>query len=68
MAENPYPNQAVAVGIGPTQSVVIQQVENGFLVTIGCKSFVFSNMEDVVTGVSMYFRDPEQARKKYCKN
>jgi len=54
----------------PTPSlsdVTIRQVENGFLVIVGCKSFVFATYLEASKAVGEYFKNPEAAQKKYCR-
>ena len=45
--------------------VTIRKVENGFIVNVGCKIFVATKWEDVVSGVGLFFKDAEAAYKKY---
>lgn len=49
------------------RKVMIIPVENGFIVEIGCKRFVFEDWELVAEGLGLYFKDPEAAAKKFCK-
>ena len=45
--------------------VVITKVENGFIVNIGCKTFVASSWAQVSDGLIDYWDDPATAEKKY---
>lgn len=49
------------------KSVGIKQVENGFIVSVGCKTFVSQDWNAVSEGLKLYFENPEEAKKKYCK-
>lgn len=45
----------------------IVRAENGFIVRIGCKVFVFSEWVLASEGLALYFKNPEEAYKKYCR-
>lgn len=45
----------------------IDQVENGFIVRVGCKTFVAEDFKRVAEGLELYFKNPTEAQKKYCK-
>ena len=47
--------------------VDIQRKENGFLVVVGCKSFVFSTMESLLSAIKLFYTDPKKAQEKYCR-
>lgn len=47
--------------------VRIEKVENGFIVRVGCKTFVAKTWKEASEGIGMYFRDPQAATKKYLK-
>ena len=49
------------------RKVKIDPVENGFIVEVGCKKFVAEKWKTVSEGLELYFRDPEEAQKKFCK-
>lgn len=59
------------VGYGPPagypDEVVIQRVANGFIVRIGCKTFVGNKWSEVASGLNFYWENPEAAQKEYCK-
>ena len=48
------------------QEVRIFKAENGFIVIFGCKQFVSQSFTEVASGLELYFKNPEEARKKYC--
>ena len=50
----------------PTK-ITITEVENGFLVRVGCKEFVFQSKKDLFDAIENYIDAPEDAEKKYCK-
>ena len=57
----------IAAAINGNFDVIIKKVENGFIVHVGCKTFVATNWPDVSDGIGLYFTSPDEARKKYCK-
>ena len=57
----------LAVPSTPHYDVVIKKVENGFLITVGCKHFVSDSWDKLSDGLRLYWDKPEEARKKYCK-
>lgn len=60
------PPQGLAIGFTPTV-VTIEKVENGFIVRVGCKTFVENDWSVISGGLELYFNDPELARRRYCK-
>lgn len=49
------------------RTVTIDKVENGFIVKIGCKTFVDNCWGSITQRLSEYWSDPVAAEKKYCK-
>ena len=47
--------------------IYIKQVENGYTVQAGCKTFVFPDLVEMQAAISLYFTDQQKAREKYCK-
>ena len=47
--------------------VSIEKVENGFIVRIGCKTFVSTTWAEINTALSLYWEKPEEAQNQYCK-
>jgi hypothetical protein len=45
--------------------IKIKKVNRGFIVTVGCQTFVFEQEKELFTAISEYFKDPEKAKKKY---
>ena len=54
--------------ISKWNSVKITKVENGFIVSVGCKTFVASTWAQVSDGLIDYWDDPAVAEKKYLMN
>lgn len=48
-------------------SANIRKVANGFIVEIGCQTFVSKDWTEVSLGLAEYWENPEKARRKYCK-
>jgi len=46
-------------------SISIQQVHNGFIVSVGCQTFVFEKFETASRYMTMYFQDPEGTENKH---
>ena len=59
------------IGLGPftvgVQIVTIQKVANGFIITVGCKTFVAETWAAVAGGLAEYWEDPMKAERKYSK-
>ena len=51
----------------PFKLVEIRKVANGFIVKVGCRTLVAYTWEEVNTGLLLYYTNPEEAEKKYCK-
>jgi hypothetical protein len=47
-------------------SVIINRVENGFIIHVGCKCFVGKEWGEVASGLAEYWADPVAAEKKHC--
>lgn len=47
------------------RNIQIQPVLNGFVVSVGCQTIVFSNKETMVSQLSDYLDDPEITEKKF---
>lgn len=45
--------------------VRIQKVENGFIVEVGCKTFVLTTTEELVNNLELFYTDFEAAKKKF---
>jgi len=45
--------------------VVITKVSNGFIVRIGCQTFVGKDWDDVSNGLDLYWIHPEKAEQLY---
>jgi len=61
------PHGTIIAGKPYPVTVTIEQVENGFIVRVGCKTFIGGDWGYVANGLGLYFIDPEKARKQYCK-
>jgi len=49
------------------QKVKIEKVSNGFIVKVGCKTFVETTWDKVSKALDLYWKDPAKAEKRYCK-
>jgi len=58
------PEQPVLVGMHQAK---IKQVENGFILEIGCKTFVSQDWNEISKGLAEYWEDPRKAEKKFSK-
>ncbi len=52
---------------GKWHEVKIEKVTNGFIVKIGCKTFVATSWHDLSKKLGEYWADPKAAEKKYVK-
>lgn len=59
-AQNAVPRMSTSV-------VSIRQCENGYLVEGGCKVFCFPSFELAAEAIGLYFKNPSEAEKKYCR-
>lgn len=50
------------------EDVKISKVVNGFIVAVGCKTFVSTSWKEVYTKLGEYWDDPAAAEKKYVLN
>lgn len=51
--------------IPQARPVIIKKVANGFVLEIGCSTFVAKSWSEAATGLGEYFTDPVAAEKKY---
>ena len=47
------------------QEVTIRKVTNGFIIHVGCKTFVSTRWGEVALGLGEYWTDPVAAERKY---
>ena len=63
-------NECLATPQVPTfiwSDLSIRVIENGFVVTVGCKCFAFADTKSMFEAIELYLNDQEAAIKKYCK-
>ena len=48
--------------------VVIKKVENGFIIRVGCKTFVATKWYDIYEDLAEYWTNPKAAEEKFCKS
>lgn len=46
--------------------VKISKVTNGFIVKVGCQTFVEKTWDAIAAALSEYWKDPSAAQKKFC--
>ena len=46
-------------------NIVIEKTNLGFIVVVGCQTFVFENEKKMFDAIKEYFDNPEKAEKKY---
>jgi hypothetical protein len=49
------------------RSVNIDKATNGFIIKVGCRTFVAKTWKEASTGIGEYWDNPIEAKKKYCK-
>ena len=47
--------------------VEIYQVENGFVVNVGCKTLVFKTISELQEALGLFYMNFEKAKEKYLK-
>ena len=47
--------------------VTIRKADNGFIVHVGCKTFVFLSWVDAQIAITEYWDNPREAERKYCR-
>ena len=52
-------------GENPFFDVIIQKVANGFIIRVGCKTFIAKTWVEASTGLAEYWENPQKAEKKY---
>ena len=50
-----------------TEVVQIKKVNQGFIITIGCQTFVATDEKKMFNALSEYFKDPKKAEEKYVE-
>jgi hypothetical protein len=60
----PIPNPVEEIRIADYE-VSIRQVNNGFLVNVGCQTFVFEKFETASKYMAMYFENPSETTRKH---
>ncbi len=53
--------------LASTREVRITKVTNGFIVSVGCKTFVAHSWQSVACALGEYWENPDKAQKKYCR-
>jgi hypothetical protein len=48
------------------REATIRKVANGFIVKVGCQTFVSKTWSEVSDGLAEYWIDPVAAEKKFC--
>jgi len=51
----------------PNIRVSIEKAINGFVIKVGCQTFVATNWDDVSNGLKLYWENPKEAQEKFCK-
>ena len=51
----------------PLCDVNISKVSNGFIVIVGCATFVSQDWREIADGLALYWKDPAKAQEKYYK-
>jgi len=61
---NAYPAQFLGNG---RRDVTIKKVHNGWIIKVGCVTFVETDWNKICKGLKEYWDDPVKAEKKYYK-
>jgi hypothetical protein len=66
--EQPRPMPVVDMNDKLAQyDVTIKHVHNGFIVSVGCQTFVFESFDKMTTYMAMYYDDPRGTYEKHYK-
>lgn len=49
------------------RTVRIHPIDNGYVVTVGCKTFVFETLEKLLDNLSAYYNNPEHVEMRYTE-
>jgi hypothetical protein len=47
------------------RSAIIEKVRNGWIVKVGCETFVSQSWKEISEGLDLYWKDPQKAYEKY---
>ena len=64
---NPHDLQPLTAATRKYQDVNIRKVTNGFIVTVGCKTFVSLSWAYIAEALKEYWTDPTKAEQKYSE-
>ena len=65
--EEPMPMPVDMNGKLAHYHVNIRHVHNGFIVEVGCQTFVFETFDKMVKYMKMYYEDPQGTYEKHYK-
>lgn len=54
-------------GKGKIYQIIIEQLDLGYLVNVGCKRFAIQTAEDLLEKLKTYILAPDETEKKYSK-
>lgn len=63
-APRPMPEEA-REDCSKNYDVNIREVENGFIVNVGCKTFVIKTLKELLNGLETFYIDFEKAKETY---
>jgi hypothetical protein len=66
--ERPRTRRPVNVPTAYGYAVSITQVENGFTIQVGCKTFVMPTLNELLRALNLYYTDPKAAEVIYCRH
>ena len=61
-----YLSPDLAPGLAPYE-VIIKQVNNGFIVNVGCQTFAFESIDKLSGYMKEYFNDPQGIAERHFK-
>lgn len=62
--EQPAETRPIAQ-IGGRDTAIIEKVNNGFIVKVGCATFVSQTWTEASEVLGLYWKDPQKAMEKY---
>jgi hypothetical protein len=65
--EKENPRDVILGTIKNNSDLRISKVANGYMVNVGCKTFVFTSLSELLGDIENFYSNPEEIIKKYSK-
>lgn len=64
-AREPRPEVAMDNESSKSYRVEVFQVDNGYVVNVGCKTLIFTCLDDMLNAMELYYTDFQKAKEAY---